>query len=229
MILRNAVRFAHRRATRSPPYSAAPRSRTSTLNNKPSNNTTHDSSTSYTRPMRLGAMFWPMMQEARERVIIFLQSGCLVLCINKYGGQLTICQGPSMWPTLNPSGDLVVTEMITHGAWWQQWWGSSPQKGEVVIACAPVGSRRIVAKRILAMEGERVRVNSNDGIERVVEIPQGHVWLQGDNTKNSTDSRDYGPVPLAMVISRVLFRVAPFAQFGRLGTVEYERFLVSDA
>jgi len=39
------------------------------------------------------------------------------------------------------------------------------------------------------------------------QVPAGYVWLQGDNTLNSTDSRDYGPVPYNLLMGRVLFRV----------------------
>lgn len=39
------------------------------------------------------------------------------------------------------------------------------------------------------------------------QVPPGHVWLQGDNTLNSHDSRDYGPVPYNMLLGRVVFRV----------------------
>ncbi|WVF70594.1 signal peptidase I [Kwoniella sp. CBS 6097] len=42
-----------------------------------------------------------------------------------------------------------------------------------------------------------------------VKVPKGHVWLVGDNLSNSTDSRKYGPVPLAMVKGKVLARVWP--------------------
>lgn len=42
-----------------------------------------------------------------------------------------------------------------------------------------------------------------------VRIPRGHVWLAGDNLSNSTDSRAYGPVPLALVKGKVLARVGP--------------------
>ncbi|CAN0578941.1 unnamed protein product, partial [Ectocarpus sp. 12 AP-2014] len=38
-------------------------------------------------------------------------------------------------------------------------------------------------------------------------VPQGHVWLEGDNLSNSSDSRTYGPIPLAMVRGRVFFKV----------------------
>ena len=41
----------------------------------------------------------------------------------------------------------------------------------------------------------------------MVQVPPGHVWLQGDNTLNSHDSRDYGPVPYNMLLGRVVFRV----------------------
>lgn len=43
---------------------------------------------------------------------------------------------------------------------------------------------------------------------RLERVPQGHVWLEGDNASNSTDSRAYGPVPLAMVRGKVLFKVS---------------------
>jgi signal peptidase I len=47
-----------------------------------------------------------------------------------------------------------------------------------------------------------------DGKKVYVKIPKGHVWLQGDNLSNSTDSRVYGPVPLAMIKGKVLARVS---------------------
>ncbi|WWC99623.1 signal peptidase I [Kwoniella sp. B9012] len=42
-----------------------------------------------------------------------------------------------------------------------------------------------------------------------VKVPKGHVWLVGDNLSNSTDSRKYGPVPIAMIKGKVLARVYP--------------------
>lgn len=41
------------------------------------------------------------------------------------------------------------------------------------------------------------------------QIPRGHVWLEGDNPENSMDSRNYGPVPAALVQGRVVGRVWP--------------------
>jgi inner membrane protease subunit 1 len=41
-----------------------------------------------------------------------------------------------------------------------------------------------------------------------VRIPRGHVWLAGDNLSNSTDSRAYGPVPVALLKGKVLARVS---------------------
>ena len=48
------------------------------------------------------------------------------------------------------------------------------------------------------------------------QIPPHHVWLQGDNTRNSNDSRHYGPVPLAMLRGRVCFRFWPLSRAGAI-------------
>jgi signal peptidase I len=47
------------------------------------------------------------------------------------------------------------------------------------------------------------------GAPRRVRVPRGHVWLEGDNARNSTDSRAYGPVPAALLRGRVVARVWP--------------------
>ena len=45
-------------------------------------------------------------------------------------------------------------------------------------------------------------------------VPDGHVWLQGDNESNSTDSRHYGPIPEALVTGTVFIKIWPFNDVG---------------
>ena len=47
-----------------------------------------------------------------------------------------------------------------------------------------------------------------------VEVPLGYLWLQGDNKDNSTDSRDYGPVPYGLIRGKAFARVWPPRLFG---------------
>lgn len=46
---------------------------------------------------------------------------------------------------------------------------------------------------------------------KVVHVPLGHVWIEGDNYENSADSRLYGPIPIGLIQSRVLGRIWPFS------------------
>jgi len=46
------------------------------------------------------------------------------------------------------------------------------------------------------------------------QVPPHHVWLQGDNPRNSNDSRLYGAVPEALIHGRVFFRIWPLTDFG---------------
>lgn len=44
---------------------------------------------------------------------------------------------------------------------------------------------------------------------RYVKVPKGHVWLQGDNHRHSTDSRKYGPLPMGLIKGKVVWRLYP--------------------
>lgn len=72
-------------------------------------------------------------------------------------------------------------------------------------------------------EGETVLVHSRSWLsgERLQTVPPGHVWLEGDNASNSTDSRYYGPVPLAMVRGRVFLKVRLRGRGGRTGVIKH--------
>ena len=47
-------------------------------------------------------------------------------------------------------------------------------------------------------------------------VPKGHVFLTGDNTERSVDSRQFGPVPMGLVRDRVVARVWPPGRIGWL-------------
>ncbi|KAI3617255.1 hypothetical protein CBS9595_003164 [Malassezia furfur] len=117
--------------------------------------------------------------------------------------------------------------------------GQGLKIGDMVVATSPTDPSRTVCKRILGMGGDTILVDPRDvasgltdaaaahhelarmlegpqGLHhatRIVTIPKGHVWLAGDNLANSTDSRHYGPVPLALVKGRVVARIYPRPQW----------------
>jgi len=125
-----------------------------------------------------------------------------------------MCIGPSMRPTLNneSNGDVVITEHVSSR-------NGQLKRGDIVIAKCPSNPNTMICKRIAAMAGDIVPrpPGINPGSpDQHLKIPNGHLWLVGDNKENSTDSRTYGPVPYGLVRGRVCFKVWPFAEFGKV-------------
>lgn len=114
------------------------------------------------------------------------------------------CVGPSMMPTFNPQGDVALVEHITVLS-------NNLKVGDVVTARSVQNPRHMVCKRVLGMEGDTVLIQPTTMFApmRKVIVPKGCVWLQGDNLMNSTDSREYGPVPYALIRGRVVCKIWP--------------------
>eukprot|EP00035_Acanthoeca_spectabilis_P003216 m.91888 g.91888 ORF g.91888 m.91888 type:complete len:217 (-) comp11996_c1_seq1:369-1019(-) len=128
---------------------------------------------------------------------------CYIHVFTEYVCEITLCVGPSMMPTLNQFGDIILTE-----SWSLR--RNQLQRGDVVIAISPRNPNAAICKRILGMPGDRVCTNAGEGCVKTFEtVPKGKVWLQGDNLYNSTDSRLYGAVPLGLVKARAFARVWP--------------------
>lgn len=124
-----------------------------------------------------------------------------------YVGNVTLCIGPSMIPTFKTNGDLVYVDMFS-----SKILNRGFKKGDVVIAICPYDADKTVCKRIAALPGEVVcvRHEGHDGYfsQTYNVVPQGHVWLLGDNAANSTDSRKYGSVPIGLIQGRVLLKLS---------------------
>ena len=72
------------------------------------------------------------------------------------------------------------------------------REGDLVVLPDPREPRRMVVKRIVAA------------------APDG-LTVRGDNVAASTDSRQFGVVPLASVRGRVVYRYFPDSRRGRIG------------
>lgn len=109
-----------------------------------------------------------------------------------------------MEPTIN-SNDILFTDHLSILK-------GKIRKGDIVIAKCPTNPKQQICKRVVGLPGDRISTS----IIGSVTVPIGHVWLEGDNSRNSSDSRVYGPVPQGLIRSRAVYKVWPFKDMALL-------------
>lgn len=104
-----------------------------------------------------------------------------------------------MEPTIY-SNNILLTERFT-----PRW--RKIVKGDIIIAKCPTNPKQYICKRVTGLPGDVVR----SGFVTFNTVPRGHVWLEGDNSGNSYDSRAYGPIPQGLIKSRAIMRIWPLS------------------
>ena len=155
-------------------------------------------------------------------------AAAVVLLFFTFVGRITVVEGGSMEDTLNGGDKLVVSDLLY-----------TPERGDIVIIQSPlVNDGNAIVKRIIALGGDTVEIRTGgvyvngtllhetDGSEGYtiapslyrymspIKVPEGEVFVLGDNRAVSLDSRSFGTVEENAIIGRVLFRLTPFSAFG---------------
>lgn len=146
-------------------------------------------------------------------------------------GRSTVVDGSSMEPTLSDRDRLWLDKLSYRF--------SEPGRGDIVVFDMP-GERYI--KRVIGLPGERVwsqdgivyvdgkRVEEDYVLDKIrrggdfgpVTVPEGSVFVLGDNRNNSDDSRGtVGMLDIDKIIGKVVFRYYPLTEIGIVG-YEYD-------
>lgn len=131
------------------------------------------------------------------------------------------------------TGDMVLAEKVSY-------YSHDPQPGDIVTFDDPLSSGRVLIKRCIATGGQTIDVQDGklfiDGVEQnepytrnlpsyqlssqVVsypyQVPEGYIWVMGDNRTNSQDSRYFGAIPLSSVRSKGVAVYWPLDHIGKL-------------
>jgi len=164
--------------------------------------------------------------EIREYAESFVIAVLLALFIIFFVAQSFLVQGDSMEPSLH-DGERLLVDKVTYRF-------RPPERGEIIVFSFPKDPRRKFIKRVIGVPGDIVEIRDRqlviNGVPIVEEyirgpmyqpygpitVPEGTVWVLGDNRNNSEDSRfpDVGPVPLNLIVGRALFVYWPLGEAG---------------
>lgn len=169
---------------------------------------------------------------------VFVVSMSIFIVVYLFLMQPHQVKGNSMFPTFH-DGEYLMTDKITFRR-------RTPQRGDVVVFKAPVNEDFDFIKRVIGEPGDRVKVqggkvyvngellkeeylppeyvtNSGRFMREGVEItaPEGGWIVMGDNRSHSSDSREWGPVPLENFVGKGFFRYWPVAKIGTIKNPSY--------
>lgn len=161
------------------------------------------------------------------RVLVMMMAAFVLLFT--FVARVIVVSGPSMQNTLF-GGDLILV--------WSM--GYTPKQGDVVVVTQESYQEDSIVKRVIAVEGQRVDIDYStntvyvdnapltedyikermnvpgwgEGINHVV-VPEGCIFVMGDNRNNSADSRypDIGIVDNRCVIGHGLVVLFPFTHW----------------
>ncbi|EOD45849.1 putative mitochondrial inner membrane protease subunit protein [Neofusicoccum parvum] len=161
----------------------------------------------FPRLTRLLPSFGRTPLTAPQLIFHTVAAGLLYHVVAAHTFTIRFTYGASMVPTLQTIGDAVVISRAHRR-------GRGIAVGDLVNYENPFRLDYGVIKRVVGMPGDFVLRDTPgaEGEGLMVQVPEGHCWVAGDNQAHSRDSRIHGPVPLALVKGKVVARVLPFRE-----------------
>jgi len=155
-----------------------------------------------------------------------------------------VVDGNSMQPTFH-DGEMLIVNKLAYRTFDMSWlpftdkddWRpfGTPQPGDVVVFKFPQDQTRDFIKRVVAVPGQTVEVHNGqvfiDGVPQnepyldqaptydygPTTVPEGQIFVLGDNRNNSYDSHSWGLLDQSLLIGRAEFRYWPLDRVGRVG------------
>ena len=138
-------------------------------------------------------------------------------------------EGSSMEPTLHHGEFLIVSKLaykLGH-----------PQIGDVVVFHFPGNPKEEFIKRVVGLPDDQVEITAGEVVvngqildepyiaapplyEGDWSVPEGTLFVLGDNRNNSDDSHRWGPVAIDQVVGKAVFIYWPPVEWGSLGKVD---------
>ncbi len=177
---------------------------------------------------------WPeikkrKMKERRGDIFDWVQSlvVALLVCVLLFTfvGRIVNVSGTSMLDTLRNNDRIVISDLFY-----------TPKRGDIVVLRKTSFSDEPIVKRVIALGGQTVNIDFEKGVvyvdgealdepyileptrrridfEDETLVPEGCVFVMGDNRNGSTDSRDLriGCVDERLIIGKALFLLIPGA------------------
>lgn len=166
-------------------------------------------------------------EEFRLDLFFWLQTFVIVLAVLilvfTFVGRIITVDGPSMLPTLHDK-DMLILRSIAY----------NPEQGDVIVLTKDFDhyEDQPIVKRVIAVGGQSVRIDYDeskvyvDGVAleepyileqtmyfpggdlsiQELTVPEGHVFVMGDNRNNSSDSRHYelGAIDERYILGKVV-------------------------
>jgi signal peptidase I len=134
----------------------------------------------------------------------------------------------SMVPTLEVGDRVFVNKFIYRF--------TEPERGDIVVFESVSGGEEDLIKRIVGVAGDEIEVRSGtllvngeeqeepylnkelpfNGSYEPTEVPEGEVFVMGDNRANSADSRVFGPLPVENIEGEAFMRFWPVSEIRSL-------------
>ena len=177
----------------------------------------------------------PPDQQARLDLYDWIQSlmVALVICVALFIFAVRVIDvsGSSMVPTLRDGDKMIVSDLFY-----------KPKYGDIVVfKTDQYDPDRALVKRVIATEGQEISLDFDRGVvyingspieeDYIAEltttkldfigpqtVPEGCVFVMGDNRNASTDSRkkEIGMVDERMILGRAYYVVFPISEMGRI-------------
>ncbi len=174
---------------------------------------------SFTPPKKNGSLAGAIFAELFGTIVPAL---IIAMTIHFFLAEATRVEGYSMEPTLSGRQRLII-EKVSYKL-------HTPERGDIIVIKVPQSSELFI-KRIIGLPGETFEIREGivyingqplsepyvNGVPRgnypLLTIPDGYIFVMGDNRNNSIDSRSFGPIPIKNIVGHAWMRYWPPNEF----------------